>query len=166
MARLNSYATVKVSRFNPLAGLSVDLGNFSSSGTRMFDTGGLTHAVLLFDSLAGTIQSPDTITCPAAADPFYRLLVWAASLALPLELSSGALSVTLRITRQGLPAAKTPSGMSRVTTLPAPMIDARSNMDAGQDHRAAADPDVRADLDRPAEFLLPPQRGVERMQSA
>ena len=70
MARLNSYATVKVSRFNPLAGLSVDLGNFSSSGTRTFDTGGLTHAVLLFDSLAGTIQSPDTITCPAAADPF------------------------------------------------------------------------------------------------
>ena len=26
-----------------------------------------------------------------------------------------------RITRQGLPAAKTPSGMSRVTTLPAPI---------------------------------------------
>src|SRR4029077_20532604 len=28
-----------------------------------------------------------------------------------------------RITRQGLPAAKTPSGISRVTTLPAPITD-------------------------------------------
>lgn len=71
MARLNRYTTIKVSRFNPLAGLSVDLGIFSSSGTRTFDTAGLAHAVLLFDSLAGTIPSPDMISCPAAAsDPF------------------------------------------------------------------------------------------------
>src|SRR3954453_7203457 len=34
-----------------------------------------------------------------------------------------AYSVISRTTRQGLPAANTPSGMSLVTTLPAPMTD-------------------------------------------
>ena len=37
------------------------------------------------------------------------------------ERVSTAYSVISRITRHGLPAANTPSGMSRVTTLPAPM---------------------------------------------
>ena len=41
-------------------------------------------------------------------------------------------SVISRMTRQGLPAAKTPSGMSRVTTLPAPMTDREPIVTPGQ----------------------------------
>src|SRR5262245_23889220 len=41
-------------------------------------------------------------------------------------------SVMARITRQGLPAANTPSGMSRVTTLPAPMTDRDPTFTPGQ----------------------------------
>jgi hypothetical protein len=37
-----------------------------------------------------------------------------------------------RITRQGLPAAKTPSGMSRVTMLPAPMTERDPIVTPGQ----------------------------------
>ena len=42
------------------------------------------------------------------------------------RISSGAIlsrSVMGRSTRHGTPAAMTPAGMSRVTTLPAPMTD-------------------------------------------
>ena len=73
-------------------------------------------------------------------------------------------SVTGRITRHGLPAANTPSGISRVTTLPAPMTAREPIRHAGEDDRAAADPDVRADVDRLAELLTPPLLRVDRMQ--
>ena len=41
-------------------------------------------------------------------------------------------SIISRMTRQGLPAAKTPSGMSRVTTLPAPMTEREPIWTPGQ----------------------------------
>ena len=68
-----------------------------------------------------------------------------------------------RMTRHGLPAAKTPSGTSRVTTLPAPITAREPMRHARQDDRAAADPDVGADLDRLAELLLAAQLRVHRV---
>ena len=46
--------------------------------------------------------------------------------------TESAASMISRMTRQGLPAAKTPSGMSRVTTLPAPMTDREPMWTPGQ----------------------------------
>ena len=68
------------------------------------------------------------------------------------------------MTRHGLPAAKTPSGTSRVTTLPAPMTGAGADADAGADDGAAADPGVVADGDRLAGLQRAALRVIEGMQ--
>ena len=69
-----------------------------------------------------------------------------------------------RITRQGFPAANTPSGMSLVTTLPAPMTDFEPITNAGTEDRPAADPHIGTDLDGPGELLRPAQVGVHRVR--
>ena len=46
--------------------------------------------------------------------------------------SNQCYSEIARMTRQGLPTARTPSGMSRVTTLPAPMTDREPTRTPGQ----------------------------------
>jgi len=76
---------------------------------------------------------------------------------------STAYSVISRMTRQGFPAANTPSGTSRVTTLPAPMTVPGPDPDARQDERRAADPYVRSDFDGLAVLLTSPQLGVHRV---
>ena len=69
----------------------------------------------------------------------------------------------LRMTRQGFPAANTPSGTSRVTTLPAPITVREPMRTPG---RMIAPPPTHtsvADLDRLAVLLAAPERGVERV---
>ena len=55
------------------------------------------------------------------------------------------------------------SGMSRVTTLPAPTTARGTDANAGQDDRTAADPHVRADVDRLPKLPLSSLPGVHRM---
>lgn len=66
------------------------------------------------------------------------------------------------MTRQELPPAKTPSGMSRVTTLPAPMTLREPIMTPGQ-MMAPADSHVRPDHDGLAEFSRAANLRVERV---
>ena len=54
--------------------------------------------------------------------------------------------------RAGLPAATTPGGTSRVTTLPAPITHPSPIVIPGKHDRAAADPHAVADADRPGVF--------------
>jgi hypothetical protein len=53
MGRISASTTVTVQRFNPVDGSMSTLGQYSSSGTQSFDTGGLADAVLLLDSGSG-----------------------------------------------------------------------------------------------------------------
>jgi hypothetical protein len=68
------------------------------------------------------------------------------------------------MTRHGLPAAKAPSGMSRVTMLPAPMTARDPIRTPARIKATPAHPDIRSDLDRFSEFLLSAQVVIERMQ--
>jgi hypothetical protein len=75
MAKLNSAANVKVSRFNPVTGAISVIGEYPSSGSRTFNTGGLTDAVILFEPVAsgftpvcgdGICNGTETsVSCPA-----------------------------------------------------------------------------------------------------
>ncbi len=68
------------------------------------------------------------------------------------------------MTRHGLPKAMTPAGMSRVTTLPAPMTVPSPIVTPCMTTQFAADPDVVADGDRKrahdARVALVGQQGV------
>ena len=70
------------------------------------------------------------------------------------------------MTRAGLPTTTTSAGTSLVTTAPAPTADHAPAADAHawQHDRAAADPHVIADRDRPAHLDLAPLERVDRVR--